>query len=494
MPGKAGTVRVGISGAHIHRAVAGMTRFLLLLTGGTVLLGAVGAYLLASLIVNPVVQLTTASEAIRSGNLQQRVPVRGGGEVARLAKSFNVMADALARSQGEIEEVNKQLVRRNTGLSVLNVVSQAVNQSLDLQDILDCALEEMWRVLNVKVGWVLLKADDGRLKLAAAKGFSEASPPDVVEQIPEQCACRQTLAEGTSHIVDGSPICLRGGLEVLRREGLGCHASVPLRAKEKVLGIMNLAYPTGQRFAEDDIQLLDSAGRQIGMAVENARLYEDLRRKGVQLISAQEDERTRIARELHDEAGQSLTALLLQLGELEQMLPPVRHGANPAKQRLAGLQSATARIIQEISRLMMDLRPTLLADLGLMPAVRSLADSQLGSAGVRVHFEIHGAARRLTPSIEISLFRIFQEAITNIKKHAQAASCTIQLVFKPSSVSAMIMDDGRGFDTVASRGSWRAFGLVGIEERVALLGGTLQIDSQKQRGTRITLEIPAPPA
>ena len=97
--GKAGTVRVGISEAHIRRAVNGMTRFLLLLTGGTMLFGVLGAYLLASLIVNPIVQLTTASEAIRSGNLQQRVPVRGGGEVARLAASFNVMADALARSQ-----------------------------------------------------------------------------------------------------------------------------------------------------------------------------------------------------------------------------------------------------------------------------------------------------------------------------------------------------------------------------------------------------------
>ena len=120
MPGKAGTVRVGISEAHIHRAVDGMTRFLLLLTGGTVLLGALGAYLLASLIVNPIVQLTTASEAIRSGNLQQRVPVRGGGEVARLAASFNVMADALASSRSEIEEANRQLGRRNRGLAVLN--------------------------------------------------------------------------------------------------------------------------------------------------------------------------------------------------------------------------------------------------------------------------------------------------------------------------------------------------------------------------------------
>ena len=143
---------------------------------------------------------------------------------------------------------------------------------------------------------------------------------------------------------------------------------------------------------------------------------------------------------------------------------------------------------------MMDLRPTLLDDLGLIPAVRSFAEGHLSAAGVRVHFEVQGPARRLAPALEIALFRIFQEALTNIKKHAKAANCTIALVFKESSVSASITDDGRGFDTTASRGIWQAFGLVGIEERVALLEGTLQIQSQEQQGTQITLEIPTPPA
>jgi signal transduction histidine kinase len=154
----------------------------------------------------------------------------------------------------------------------------------------------------------------------------------------------------------------------------------------------------------------------------------------------------------------------------------------------------TAGIISEIRRLMTDLRPSLLDDLGLIPAVRSFAEGQLGPAGVRVRVEVRGASRRLAPVLEIALFRIFQEAITNVKKHARAASCTLALVFKESSVSARIEDDGCGFDTIASRGIWQAFGLVGIEERVRLLKGTLQINSQQQRGTQINLEIPDPPA
>ena len=145
---------------------------------------------------------------------------------------------------------------------------------------------------------------------------------------------------------------------------------------------MNLAYPTERYLDEDDIALLNSAGHQIGMAVENAQLYKDLLRKDAHLISAYEEERARVARELHDEAGQNLTALLLQLGGLAEMLPP---DADQAKRRLAELEALTASIVQEIRRLMMDLRPTLLDDLGLIPAIRSFAENQLqrGSANRR---------------------------------------------------------------------------------------------------------------
>ncbi len=487
--GKAGTVRVGISQSHAQRVIQSVTSFLLLLTGAAAILGALGACLLTSLIVNPILQLATASEAIRTGNLQPRVSVNGADEVGRLAASFNAMADALARSRGEIEEVNQQLVRRNTGLLVLIAVAGAVSRSLHLDDILSRALEEVRLLLKVKVGWILLKADGGRLTLAAASGFSEAFSPEVIETMPEHCACRQTLAGGQARVVDASPVCLRGGLEAARRAGLECHASVPLTAKDNVLGIMNLAYPSDRRLGDEDLQLLNSVGRQIGMAVENVRLYEDLRRKEVQLISAHEEERARVARELHDEAGQSLTALLLQLGSLAELLPP---GADQAQRRLAELEVLTAGIVAELRRLMMDLRPTLLDDLGLIPAIQSFAETQLERAGVKVAIDVQGSKRKLIPAVETALFRICQEAITNIARHAAAKNGRIELRFKESSVDTRISDDGLGFDAVNSRGSWRTFGLLGIEERVAILGGTLQIDSRPGQGTQIHFEVPLP--
>ena len=237
-------------------------------------------------------------------------------------------------------------------------------------------------------------------------------------------------------------------------------------------------------------EITDRKRAEEAMQQAHDQLEDQVQRRTAQLISAYEEERTRIARELHDEAGQSLTALLLQLGNLEELLPP---GADQAKQRLAELEALTSDIVQELRRMMMDLRPTLLDDLGLIPAIRSFAESQQQRAGVRIEIEVQGVRRRLPPAVEIALFRILQEAITNIAKHAQAASGTVQLCFNQSSVVARITDDGRGFDPVASRATWQTFGLLGIEERVALLGGTLRIDSHENRGTRITLDIPIPP-
>ena len=142
---------------------------------------------------------------------------------------------------------------------------------------------------------------------------------------------------------------------------------------------------------------------------------------------------------------------------------------------------------------MRDLRPSLLDDLGLTAAVSSFAETQLAQADVKFTIDIQGKKRKLAPSLETALFRIFQEAITNIAKHSAANNGRIELRFKDSSIAARITDDGHGFNPVTSHATWQTFGLLGIEERVAILGGTLRIESQEGRGTQIHFEVPAPP-
>ncbi len=256
---------------------------------------------------------------------------------------------------------------------------------------------------------------------------------------------------------------------------------------------------TDRKRAEETLQnahdeLEDKVQRR---TAELVKANEDLRDKEAtaqhllsKLISAHEEERARIARELHDEAGQSLAALLLRLGSLEASLPA---GAKEAKRQVLELQLSTSSIVEEVRRLMRDLRPSLLDDLGLTAAVSSFAETQLAQADVKFTIDIQGKKRKLAPSLETALFRIFQEAITNIAKHSAANNGRIELRFKDSSIAARITDNGHGFNPVTSHATWQTFGLLGIEERVAILGGTLRIESQEGRGTQIHFEVPAPP-
>jgi signal transduction histidine kinase len=301
---------------------------------------------------------------------------------------------------------------------------------------------------------------------------------------------------GEARIFADMSACPRLSRSVLEQEGLRCHASIPLKAKERVLGIMNLACVGSRTFEPADLQLLSSLGHQIGIAIENASLYEEVhqteaarRRLLDQLIGAQEDERKRIARELHDQVGQSLTALIMGLGSIEEMVAPEAEEVNS---QLAEVRALSATILEEIRRLMVDLRPALLDDLGLIPAVRSFADSHLARAHVQSRVEVVGARRKLPASAEITLFRVIQEAITNIIKHAGARQATIELCFRESSIAACIADDGKGFDRAELGQNSHALGLLGMRERVTLLGGTWRIDSRLGRGTRVAVEIPTP--
>ncbi|MHC4402022.1 MAG: GAF domain-containing protein [Planctomycetota bacterium] len=490
LEGRLGTVRVGMSERHLRAVVVDTTRFLLLVTGCISFVGLVAAYLLTFVLTKPILDLVKATEAIGGGDLQRKVPVRTRDEVGQLGAAFNAMTEALARSRGEIERSNRQLLRRNEELSVLNAIALTVSRSLDLGDVLDGALEKVLEAVKVRAGWVFLQ--DGKeehLALAASKGLSDGFVREEAEKRLGSCVCREVMDSGEARIFDDLLACPRLSREVLEREGLRCHASIPLKAKERVLGIMNLACDGDQGFGKHDLQLLTSIGHQIGIAIENARLYEEVQHKEVsrrrlldKLIDAQEEERKRVARELHDQVGQSLTALIMSLGSTEEMIPS---GADEVKSQLAEICSFTAGILEEIRRLMMDLRPALLDDLGLIPAVRSFAETHLTRAQVQAHIDVAGVKRKLPSSVETTLFRVVQEAIMNTVKHADARKATIQMRFNESSIAATIEDDGKGFDRTEPDLDVSALGLLGMQERAEILGGNLRIDSQPRKGTRV---------
>jgi signal transduction histidine kinase len=230
---------------------------------------------------------------------------------------------------------------------------------------------------------------------------------------------------------------------------------------------------------------------------ENARLYAELQQKEAlrgqlleKVIAAQEDERKRIARELHDEYAQTLTALTMSVEAAERILPP---DMTKVREQLDITRSLTVQALDQTYNLILDLRPTVLDDLGLVPAIRWYGETHVEPMGIHMELQASGIQARLPAEIETALFRVIQEALNNVVKHAGARHVSIRLELKDSLLTGLVEDDGQGFDIGAvwrSRDKTRGLGLLGMQERVALFGGTFAIESQPGRGTRLAVEIP----
>jgi signal transduction histidine kinase len=232
------------------------------------------------------------------------------------------------------------------------------------------------------------------------------------------------------------------------------------------------------------------AERTTELAQANERLYQrnaERQRLLRTVITAQEDERKRIARELHDETTQSLAVLAMGI---ESAATAIRAGGPTP--RLDEVKALAVRTLEEVHRLILDLRPAVLDDLGLFSAIRWYAERYLVTRGIAVRCEISELERRLPPEFEIALFRIAQEAMNNIARHAQAESVLIQLAPEGRELRIEIEDDGQGFDQAVQPQDRPHYGLMGIRERAELLGGKVTIDSSPGQGTRLEIRVPLP--
>jgi signal transduction histidine kinase len=252
----------------------------------------------------------------------------------------------------------------------------------------------------------------------------------------------------------------------------------------------------GWAFAPDSLETLTTIGRQVGVAIENASLYEELRHtealrrqlleKGLDL---QEEERRRIARELHDQTSQQLTSILMTLsalGETESLAEVRAHVGN--------LREMAAQTLEEVHDLALELRPRLLDDLGLLPALHHCLGEFRDKYRLPVDFQVLGLDDgRLPPRVETALYRIAQEALNNVRRHAQADNVGVLLENRDTSVILIVEDDGVGFDVSQVMGAYvheGNLGLYGMRERASLLGGTLTIESAPEQGTSVFVEVP----
>jgi signal transduction histidine kinase len=208
------------------------------------------------------------------------------------------------------------------------------------------------------------------------------------------------------------------------------------------------------------------------------------------LLSAQEDERRRIARELHDETCQTVTALAVGLDT-------VRRAASPeeASAKLEDARALASRTLDGLHRVIFDLRPSVLDDLGLASAVRWWVDRHLAPAGITARLEIENLEDRLPPTIEIPVFRAIQEALTNVVRHSGAKTVLVQMSREDGKLSVDVEDDGQGFtpaDVATPSETGQGLGLLGMRERIEILGGTLTLDSSPGAGTHVAFTVPVP--
>lgn len=384
-------------------------------------------------------------------------------------------------------------VQRARRLVILSQLSTTLHRPRGVHELLQDVLARAGELLQLHSGWVFLcRRDTGTYELAAAYRLPRALEVNNHEAMHGSCRCLELLAG--QQLTEPVNIVDCGRLEHVGTTAQ--HASVPLRTSTGIAGLMNLVLPAGRLFGHRELALLATIGGEVGLAIEKTQLLEELASKErvrgdliKRLLTAQEDERRRIARELHDETGQSLSALIVSLDVARAAVEEQPQTAN-ALDRLKELAEAT---LEEVRKLIYDLRPTVLDDLGLTAALRWFARQQLEPRGIEVAFRIRLGEGRLEAVVETTLFRIAQEAMWNIVKHAEATRAELDLDLVPGGVRLTVRDNGRGFRLDAGRPFdplRGGLGLGGMRERAALIGGTVTIRSAEGQGTEVVAELP----
>jgi signal transduction histidine kinase len=257
---------------------------------------------------------------------------------------------------------------------------------------------------------------------------------------------------------------------------------VPLLARDRAIGVI-VAQDKQQadpRFTDEDVRIAEAFAQRAAVAIDlSQRVATDALRR---VIEGQELERKRLARELHDETGQALTSILLGLKGLEEA-----KNDDELRRSLVELRELVVSTLHDVRRLAVELRPKALDDFGLLPALERLAETFAEQTNVDVHVEAALGEARLSGEVETALYRIVQEALTNVIKHASARTVSVVLTRKGSRVAAVIEDDGRGFEPT---GDEAGLGLVGMRERIALVGGRVSVESRPGQGTTIAAEVP----
>jgi signal transduction histidine kinase len=392
----------------------------------------------------------------------------------------------LLASQAAVAIENARLYEAATSwskqLESLNEVGNALATETELDRLLDLIARRLRELLDARLVTVVLPIGAGELRFVAVAG--EGDGQILGEKISRETSkSGRVLEHGRSERIDSVLDDPDVDNEAMRLMGARSGLWVPLLVRGRAIGVLAAHDKLGPdvRFSDTDLRLAETFATRGALAVDlSERIASDSLRR---VVEAQELERRRLARELHDETGQALTSILLGLKALEDKLDDADTRAAAAE-----LRELVVTTLQDVRRLAVELRPSALDDFGLIAAVERLSASFSEQTGIEIDFETALVAERLPAEVETALYRIVQESLTNVVKHARARRVSILLARRDGVVKAVIEDDGRGFDPAEM--SSAGFGLVGMRERLALLGGRLEVESSGDTGTTIAAEVP----
>ncbi len=393
----------------------------------------------------------------------------------------------LLAAQAAVAIENARLYESSTRwlhqLESLNEISDALVSELELEPLLALIARRLRELVDARM--VLIALPDGgeaALRVAAAEGDASYGVVGMRLEFARSKAGR-VLERGRSERVDSVLEDPEIDQQAARRLGVHSALFVPLVAKGRPIGVVIVHDKSGPipAFSDEDLRLVEALAGRAATAVDlSRRVSRDVVGR---VVAAQELERKRLARELHDETGQALTSILLGLKSLEQAV-----AGDDGRAAVASVRELVVSTLQDVRRLAVELRPSALDDFGLAPALERLVETFREQTGIRVDFESNVGEERLPSEIETALYRIVQEALTNVVKHAQASRVSILLTRRDGSVAAVVEDDGSGFDSSVT--SHEGLGLVGMHERVGLVGGRLRIESAAGSGATLVAEVP----
>lgn len=411
------------------------------------------------------------------------------------AKTGEVEFEGIIKDITRRKENEEVISQRNRELSIVNSIAVALNHTMDFNHILRITLKKVIQVLRLERGGLfLIDHEAQRIRLPARFNIPDAATEDRDEIVfNDTLLMKHLIEENTGLPPETSFPSFEIRYRATESQTNLCLTCFLITFKGRAIGFFGLSIPRDRVLSFHEIHLMGSLGNFLGGAIENTQMMgtirkhrQELRQLTGKLFQSQEEERRRIARELHDEAGQSLTAVKLGLDRLEE-----KHATkHNLKEEIGEIRQMIQRTASEIRRMSYRLHPTLLSDLGLEPALKLYFKEIEKHSNLEIDFQIIGFDTRIGADMETVLYRFSQEALTNTLKHSGAEIFSLCIIKSYPRIIFLAEDDGIGFDAEIIGQDKRSLGLLGMRERASLLNGIFLLRSSPGGGTRIRVEIP----